>query len=72
MLRVEGLSGTDHIIPPTRIFVARMKTGGMGVSCQCMVDEYGVRLFTVELPIRLIGEGNGAELFAALQFEFRR
>src|SRR3989304_9890354 len=45
-IRIEGLAGTDHRVPPSRIFVPFMITRGMGIGGKGMEYQNGINILS--------------------------
>ena len=70
LVRVERLAGANHVIPPARLFVAFVKSGGMSVAGKGMQNQDRVRFIRIQRAIRFVGNGNWSELFAAFERQF--
>jgi hypothetical protein len=66
-LGIERLAGADHLIPPAGPARDRMLADQELIAGQRMADHDGVGAGGIQPPIGLIGDGEGAEIDAAIE-----
>ena len=71
-IRIEGLTRTDHGIPPADVLAAPVMAGRMGVGGQGMEDEDGVRSVLVQMSIGFVGQGHGSQGLPRFQEKLAR
>ncbi len=73
LIRVEGVPGPDHHVPPPGAFVfRRMIARDMGISRQRVADQDGIVLRGIQFSIGLIRQRNRPELLSIGKHEFVR
>ncbi len=65
---VEPLPRAYHVVPPARLGIFLVvAAGGMGIARQRMAEQNGIGPIGIEGPVRLVGDGDGPNLLAAIQ-----
>ncbi len=69
---VKAISRADHLVPPARIVLSRVNPGGMGIPGEGVEDKDGIGPLCIEATVGLMSQGDGPQLFTALEEELVR